>query len=168
MKIFSSPDKVASKSGRKVAGMVHRYECVISRRSTASPQALYALIADGARWSQWAAPLIPYSTWECLSPNGDEGVGAIRAVGRRKQPTREQVTIHEPPHRHGYTLLSDGAIRDYQGEVTLVEDDGGTRVTWRGRYETRWRAVGLGYWLVLRVVLGTLARKLVAGAERKG
>lgn len=147
--------------------MVHRYECVISSRTTATPQTLFALVSDGAGWSKWAAPLIPYSTWESLSPAGDSGVGAIRAVGRRKRPTREMVTIHEPPGRHGYTMLTDGPIRDYQAEVTFVEDSEGTQVTWRGRYETRWRVVGMAYWLVLRVVLGTLTRNLVAAAERK-
>ncbi|BBY34528.1 hypothetical protein BST33_10580 [Mycolicibacter minnesotensis] len=147
--------------------MVRRYACVIQRHSTASPQALFALVSDGARWSHWAGPLIPYSTWESMSPAGDAGVGAIRAVGRRARPTREQVTIHEPPVRHGYTLLAGGPIHDYRAEVTFVEEVGGTRVTWRGRYETRWRAVGVGYWLVLRVVLGTLTRNLVAAAERQ-
>ncbi|MEB3023608.1 SRPBCC family protein [[Mycobacterium] crassicus] len=147
--------------------MARRYECVISRRSTAPPQTLFAIVSDGGRWSEWAAPLIPYSTWECLDPDGDVGVGAIRAVGRRKRPTREMITIHEPAGRHGYTMLMAGPIRDYQAEVTFVEDADGTRITWRGRYETRWRAVGMAYWLVLRVVLGTLARKLVTAAERK-
>ncbi|MEB3031617.1 SRPBCC family protein [[Mycobacterium] nativiensis] len=146
--------------------MAHRFECVIRRRSAASPQTLFAIVSDGARWSQWAAPLIPYSTWECLDPDGDVGVGAIRAVGRRKRPTREMITIHEPDSRHGYTMLIDGPIQDYQGEVTFAEDADGTRITWRGRYETRWRAVGMAYWLVLRAVLGTLARKLVAAGER--
>lgn len=128
---------------------------------------MFAIVSDGARWSEWAAPLIPYSTWERLSPAGDGGVGAIRAVGRRRRPTREMVTLHEPGHRHGYTMLTDGPIRDYQAEVSFAADAYGTRVTWRGRYETRWRAVGAAYWLVLRVVLGTLTRKLVTAAERQ-
>lgn len=42
-------------------------------------------------------------------------------------------TIHEPGHRHGYTLLAEGRIRDYQGEVSFVEGSDGTRVTWHGR-----------------------------------
>lgn len=146
--------------------MTRRYEYVINRRSVASPRTLFALVSDGAHWSQWAAPLIRYSAWECLDPDGGVGVGAIRSVGVRWRPTREMVTIHEPDSRHGYTLLADGLIHGYRAEVTFVEDPDGTRVTWRGRYETRWRAVGLGYWLLLRVVLGTLARKLVAAAER--
>jgi len=147
--------------------MARRYECVIRRHSTASPETLFAIVSDGARWSEWAAPLIPYSTWECLSPAGDGGVGAIRAVGRRRRPTREMVTIHEPGHRHGYTMLTDGPIHDYRAEVTFDEGADGTRITWRGRYETRWRAMGAAYWLVLRVVLGTLTRKLVTAAERQ-
>lgn len=123
-------------------------------------------MSDGSRWSDWARPLIPYSAWETRGPADDGGVGAIRAVGTRKKPTREMTTIHEPDRRHGYTMLADGPIRDYQAEVTFAEDGRGTQVTWRGRYETRWRVVGLAYWLVLRVVLGTLSHKLVAAAEK--
>ena len=146
--------------------MTRRYEYVIHRRTVASPRTLFALVADGAHWSQWAAPLIPYSAWECRDPDGGVGVGAIRAVGMRRWPYREMITIYEPGRRHGYTMLTDGPLQDYQAEVVFDEDADGTLVTWRGRYETRWRAVGVGYWLMLRVVLGTLARKLVAAAER--
>ncbi|TGB39387.1 SRPBCC family protein [Mycolicibacterium peregrinum] len=144
---------------------VNRYECVIRRHTKASPRTLFAIVSDGSRWSEWARPLIPYSAWETRGPADDGGVGAIRAVGTRRKPTREMTTIHEPDRRHGYTMLADGPIRDYQAEVVFTETAGGTQLTWRGRYETRWRVVGLTYWLVLRVVLGTLSRKLVAAAE---
>lgn len=147
--------------------MYRHHECVVRRHTTAPPRTLFAIVSDGSRWSEWASPLIPYSAWESRGPAGDGGVGAIRAVGTRKKPTREMTTIHEPDHRHGYTMLTDGPIRDYQAEVTFTEAAGGTQVTWRGGYETRWRVVGLAYWLVLRVVLGTLSRKLVAAAERR-
>lgn len=145
---------------------MNRYECVIRRHTTAAPRTLFAIVSDGSRWSEWARPLIPYSAWETRGPADDGGVGAIRAVGTRKKPTREMTTIHEPDHRHGYTMLADGPIRDYQAEVTFTEDAHGTQVIWRGRYETRWRLVGLAYGLVLRVVLGTLSRKLVTAAEQ--
>ncbi|WP_216616203.1 MULTISPECIES: SRPBCC family protein [Mycolicibacterium] len=145
---------------------MHRYECVIRRRTQAPPRTLFAIVSDGSRWSEWASPLIPYSAWESRGPADDGGVGAIRAVGTRKKPTREMTTIHEPDRRHGYTMLADGPIRDYQAQVTFEAADGVTQVTWRGRYETRWRVVGLAYWVVLRVVLGTLTRKLVTAAEQ--
>ncbi|CRZ17556.1 SRPBCC family protein [Mycolicibacterium neworleansense] len=147
---------------------MNRYECVVRRRSTASPATLFAIVSDGSRWSEWAKPLIAYSAWETRGPADDGGVGAIRAVGVRQRPTREMTTIHEPGRRHGYTMLTDGPIRDYQAEVSFTADADATQVTWRGSYETRWRVVGLGYWLVLRVVLGTLSRKLVSAAERHG
>ncbi|MDH6195294.1 hypothetical protein M2272_001934 [Mycobacterium frederiksbergense] len=145
----------------------HRYECVVRRRTTASPRTLFAIVSDGSRWSEWASPLIPFSAWETRGPAGDGGVGAIRAVGTRRKPTREMTTIHEPDRRHGYTILATGPIRDYQAQVTFTEAAGGTQVTWRGAYETRWRVVGLAYWLVLRGVLGTLTRKLVSAAEHR-
>ena len=148
--------------------MSHEYECVVRRHSTASPAALFSIVSDGAHWSDWASPLISYSAWDSLGPADDGGVGAIRAVGAKGRQTREMTTIHEPASRHGYTILADGPIRNYQADVTFTEDDDGTQVTWRGRFETRSRVIGVAYWLVVRFVLGTLARKLVAAAERRG
>lgn len=147
--------------------MPRKYECVIRRHSAASPAILFSIVSDGANWSDWASPLISYSAWDTLGPAGDGGVGAIRAVGAKGRQTREMTTIHEPGIRHGYTILADGPIQNYQADVTLTEDADGTLVTWRGGYETRSRTVGVAYWLVVRFVLGTLSRKLVAAAERR-
>lgn len=145
---------------------MNRYECVIRRRAAASPRTLFEIVSEGSRWSEWAKPLIPYSAWESRGPADDGGLGAIRAVGTRRKPAREMTTIHEPDRRHGYTMLAGGPIQNYQAEVSFTEGADGTLVTWRGGYETRWRVVGLAYWLVLSVVLRTLSRKLVTAAEK--
>lgn len=147
--------------------MTRAYEFVVVRHTLATPHTLFDVVADGSRWSEWAKPLISYSAWETRGPDDDGGVGAIRAVGMRRSPTREMTTIHEPDHRHGYTILADRPVQNYHAQVTFTEEPGQTRIEWRGTYETRWRAVGLGYQLVLRVVLTTLADKLVAEAERR-
>ncbi|MHA3024249.1 SRPBCC family protein [Mycobacterium sp. BMJ-28] len=148
--------------------MTHHFEYAIVRRTRATPQTLFAIVSDGSKWSRWARPLIPYSRWETLGPDGDGGVGAIRAVGTRRRPNREMTEIHEPGVRHGYTILSTGrAVRDYHAVVTFDAEQAGTRVEWRGRFDTDSRIVGHGYRLVVLAIIRTLSKKLVAAAERQ-
>ena len=51
-------------------------------RSKADPEVLYELVADGSRWSSWAGPLVPRSSWVRTGGDGDPlGVGAVRKLG---------------------------------------------------------------------------------------
>ena len=76
-------------------------------------------------------------------------------------------TIHEPGRRHGYTMLGDGAIRDYHAEVSFDKGRNGTRIQWSGRYHTTSYFIGAAYWLMLRSILGTFAKNLAKVAERR-
>ena len=147
--------------------MTHRYEVLVTRHTQATPSTLFDVVADGSRWSEWARPLINYSIWETRGPADDGGVGAIRAVGTPRFPAREQTTIHEPGHRHGYTIISKTPVRNYQAQVTFTPEQDGTRIDWHGTFESRWRVVGLGYRAVVKYVLTTLATKLLIEAERR-
>jgi uncharacterized protein YndB with AHSA1/START domain len=62
------------------------------------------------------------------APNG---VGAIRVLRLAGPPLREQVTEYVRPTRFVYTLLSGAPTRDHVGTVDLVQEAGGTRVTYR-------------------------------------
>lgn len=146
--------------------MTHHYEVHVTRHTQATPSTLFNVVADGSRWSEWARPLINYSTWETRGPANDGGVGAIRAVGTRRSPTREQTTIHEPGQRHGYTIVSKTPVRNYQAQVTFTSGPDGTRVDWHGTFESPWRIIGLGYRAVVKYVLTTLSAKLVIEGER--
>jgi hypothetical protein len=150
-----------------LVNMTHRYEVLVTRYTQATPSTLFEVVADGARWSEWARPLIRYSAWETRGPADDGGVGAIRAVGTPRFPAREQTTIHEPGRRHGYTIVSWTPVQDYQAQVTFSPERDGTRVDWRGAIESHWRVAGLGYRTVVQYVLTTLSAKLVIEAERR-
>ncbi len=147
--------------------MTRHYEVLVTRHAQATPGTLFDVVADGSRWSEWARPLITYSAWETRGPAADGGVGAIRAVGTPRFPTREQTTTHEPGRRHGYAIISKTPVRNYQALVTFTPEQGGTRIDWRGTFESRWRVVGLGYRAVVKYVLTTLSAKLAIEAERR-
>lgn len=148
--------------------MPHHYGYEVVRRSTAAPGTLFGIVSDGSAWSTWARPLIPYSCWESLGPNGDGGVGAIRAVGTRRRPHLEMTTIHEPGRRHGYTILTTGkAIRDYRAEVSFIPDGTGTLLRWTGGFGAQSRSVGRAYRILVVAIIRTLSKKLVAEAQRR-
>jgi hypothetical protein len=75
------------------------------------------------------------------------------------------VTVHEPPSRHGYTILDMKAIQDYRGDVSFTEDGGETRVVWQSHFGSRNPLIGRAYWALVRFVIGTLSSKLVKAAE---
>jgi hypothetical protein len=101
--------------------------------TTASPAAVYALLADAPSWRRWAGPLVTYAAWE--TPPGPGGGPPVRRLGRRPFLVREEVVVAEPPSRHAYRLLSGQPVRSYEAEVRIgVEGAGGrTRVEWTGR-----------------------------------
>lgn len=111
-------------------------------RSTAPPEHLFALLAAGDRWAQWAGPLVPRSRWqEPGEPEG--GVGAVRRLGFWPFLSLERVVEHEAPHRLAYVVDSPAPYRDYRSVVTLdPRPDGGTDITWSSSFEPRVRGTG--------------------------
>src|SRR5205814_5153718 len=66
------------------------YSFEVTARSSADPATLFALEADGSRWSEWAKPLVPQSFWERTGDPAPGGVGAIRRLGLRPMVGREE------------------------------------------------------------------------------
>jgi hypothetical protein len=69
-----------------------------------------------------------------LERDGDpapNGVGAIRVLRLAGPPIREEVTEYVKPNRFAYRMLSGAPARDYVGTVDLLQEGGGTRVSYR-------------------------------------
>jgi hypothetical protein len=78
-----------SSASRRLAFVVHA-------RSTAQPQVLFALLADGATWPRWS--IVRHARLEREGVPAPHGVGAIRRFGGGPFASREQVVAYEPPH----------------------------------------------------------------------
>jgi uncharacterized protein YndB with AHSA1/START domain len=99
--------------------------------TSASPAAVWALLADASKWSQWGA----WSRVE-IEGGGEQGPGAVRALVRAPFHLRERVTTWVPGERMGYELLDGMRVRGYEAEVTLEPTaEGGTVVRWRSTYD---------------------------------
>jgi hypothetical protein len=129
----------------------------------ATPAAVYRLLADAPSWKTWAGPLIAQSQWE-VAP-GPAGVGAIRRLGRRPMMVREEITAAEPPHHHGYRLLSGQPVRSYRADVIIEETASGSRISWTGSVVPLIPGTGRLMQVLLRRMVHTFAVHVAAAAE---
>jgi len=135
-------------------------------RSAASAEAVFDVIADGARWHEcmW---FVPRSVVEREGDPPPDGVGSIRRFGLGPVASREEITVFERPHRLAYVARSGLPVRSYRAEVELMPaDGGGTTVRWRGELEPI-RGTGAVMTVVFRRLLRSLARAAARHAERR-
>lgn len=107
----------------------------VTARSGASPERVWALLADARSWSRWAP-------FDDATVEEGEGAGELRRFRRGRRTTRERVTAFEPPRRFGYELVSGIPIRDYRAEVTLAPVGEGTEIRWRSSFRPKLPGTG--------------------------
>lgn len=137
----------------------------ITARSRADAATIFALEADGGRWSQWARPLVPQSAWERQGDPPPGGVGAVRLLGLRPLWVREETVAYEQDRRHEYVMRTPMPVRDYRAELVLTPTDGGTDVLWRGSFVERIPGTGPVFRVLVRGLLSVLLKRLLAAAE---
>jgi hypothetical protein len=138
-----------------------------STRSSATPDAIWPLVADTTTWSDWGA----WSSAELLR-EGQPPPGGLHSVKKLKArpatTTVEEVTVFEPPRRLGYELRSGLPLRGYQAEITLTAVDGaGTDIRWRSEFEPKIPGTGGFYRAVLSRFMADAVRRLAAAAEQR-
>ncbi len=137
----------------------------VSARSAASPDAVWALLADATTWSDWGDWSSAELVREGTPPPG--GVHAVKRLKRFPTVTVEEVTIFEPPRRLCYELRSGLPLRGYRGEVTLTPADGsGTEIRWRNEFEPKLPGTGGLFRVVLSRFIADTAKRLAAAAEK--
>ena len=90
--------------------MSKRREIDVTATSTASPEAVYALLAEGTTWPTWS-PIESYELEAGRGPTAD-GVGEIRIHRRGRTTGRDQVVELVPGRRFAYRSLSGLPVRD--------------------------------------------------------
>ena len=130
--------------------------------STAPPEVVFDVIADGPGWSRWVKA-IKRASWEVEGDPAPGGVGAIRRfdspVG---PPSRERIIEFDRPNHLAYDIVSSPLpIRDYRSDVHFEPLGTGTRIVWRGTWTARLPMAGF-----LRRTIGGFARALAREAER--
>jgi hypothetical protein len=129
---------------------------------------VFALLAAGDRWSQWAGPFVPRSRW--LVPGEPVGtVGAVRRLGLGALGSSERVVEHVPPKRLSYVVDSWQPYRGYRADVDLVPTaTGGTQIVWQASFEPRVPGTGAPLRWALRRLVASFATNLARAAVDLG
>jgi uncharacterized protein YndB with AHSA1/START domain len=142
-----------------------RRSFVVESRSAASPETVFAVLADGSRWQEWAGPAVPRSSWEERAPAG--GLGAVRRLGLGPLSSREEIVECDPPHRLAYALRSGERLHHYRASVDLqAEPAGGTHIVWSGVVESEVPGLAPVLAGVFRRLVRGFATRLARHAER--
>ena len=136
----------------------------VEATSAATPEAVFAVLADGPRWRDWAKPLVRHSSWDKEGSPEPGGVGAVRKLGSPPVFSREEIVAYEPPRHLAYTLLSGQPVRDYRADVNLVPAGDGTRIEWGATFQPRIPGTGRFVRWYLSRILAFLARRLAKHA----
>ena len=138
----------------------------VRARSEAAPQAVYALLVDGASWPAWSG----HDSFELVEPGqaGGESLGAVRIFRRGRVASRERLVELVPGRRLGYEVLSGLPLSGYRGDVDLEPvEGGGTEIHWHSTFTAKVPGTGWLYARLLRVFIGRaadgLARRAAAG-----
>jgi uncharacterized protein YndB with AHSA1/START domain len=134
--------------------------------STAPPQAVFALLKDGATWPDWTI----FDAFELVRPGegGPSGVGEIHVFSTALTRAREEIVELVPDRRLSYVLLSGFPFRDYRADVDLsAREDGGTSIEWRAAFDPKYKGTGWFWRLFATAVLRKIASDLAAGAEKR-
>lgn len=149
-----------------MSGMARTFSFEVLRTSNASPERLFRLETDGARWSEWAKPLIVQSGWERWAERPGD-VGAVRRVGLFPVFMYEETLEYEENRRHVYTFARSAPVDDYRAEVTFTpRPGGGTELRWRGSFTEKVPGTGPVARQALRGAISFLSARLVRAAER--
>jgi hypothetical protein len=141
----------------------------INRTSSAPASTLFRLEADGGRWSEWAKPLIPQSSWERQGEPAPGGIGAIRKLGLWPLLLREETVEYEQDRRHVYKFAGPSApAKDYRAEVIFTPNAaGGTDIRWSGSFVEGLPGTGAFTLAFLRTALKVISVQLIKAAERE-
>ena len=128
-----------------------------AKTSSGSRAAVWALIEDPAKWTQWGS----WSSVE-VDGGGPQRVGAVRVLVRRPYRLHERITEWEARERMAYELLDGMRVRGYSSTVTLEDaPGGGTLIRWRSTYER----AGPFTTLVLRAAVRDSCKRLAKAAS---
>ena len=115
--------------------MTKTREIDIRVTTTATPEAVFALLADGSTWPSWTS--IESVTLERTGSPTPEGPGAIRVNRRGRVTGRDQILEVVPNRRLSYTALSGLPVRDYVAHVDIEPTPTGSSIRWHASFRPK-------------------------------
>jgi uncharacterized protein YndB with AHSA1/START domain len=143
----------------------------MSKRSTiaarahasADPQAVWALLEDANRYSDWGPwSESGYVQQPVAAPHGPGAVRRLR-YRKRRTVTIEPVIEAQPGRRLVYEVTSGLPVRNYRATVELTPDPNGTDIEWGASFDRTLR--GRLVRPILQRVYEEIVHRLVAAVE---
>ena len=136
--------------------------------SSASPDAVFTVLADATRWKEWAGWFVRESSWEREGTPAPGGVGAIKRLGSKPIYSREETVEYDPPTRYAYRILSGQPVKSYRADVELTPNaNGGTHIRWSFRFEPKIPGTGAFMRFYLGRIVAGFPRRLAAYAAKQ-
>ncbi|MET7877619.1 SRPBCC family protein [Micromonospora profundi] len=142
--------------------MPHRYS--INARSDAAPTAVYDALLRAGSWPLWS-PIDSVTLADGRDPWDRGRVGDVRLFRTGRALSRESIEELEPDRRFVY-INPSGPFRSYRGQIELIPDGSGTRISWQAEFETNIRLLGPFMRLYLLRFMRRMAWGLATYAER--
>jgi uncharacterized protein YndB with AHSA1/START domain len=137
-------------------------------RSAATPDEVFAVLADATRWREWAGRMITVSEWTREGEPAPGGVGAVRRLGRPPAYALEQILEYDPPRHLAYTIVRGLPVRGYHADIDLTPTaGGGTTIRWSAAFEPKVPGTGALFAVTLERIVRGYATAAAAEARRR-
>jgi hypothetical protein len=144
---------------------VSSYSYEVTAESTAPPEVVFAIVARGSGWRDWAGPMIRHSSLEREGTPAPDGVGAIKKLGAWPVFSREETVEYDPPRRYAYTILSGPPARNYKAVIELAPRGDGTAIHWTATFEPKIPGTGRLISRFFKATISGVAKRLAKRAE---
>lgn len=131
----------------------------MTKTTTASPAAVWALLDDSTTWPSWTA----IDSHEPIREPAGDGLGEERRFRTGRRAIVERIVERVPERRLTYILLSGLALRDYRAEIDVEPTGEGTRIRWHTTFASKVPGMGPLY----RRTLEKITRQFVDGLAAK-
>jgi hypothetical protein len=138
-----------------------RQEFELEVRSSAPPEELFAIVADGSRWPSCT----PIGSFALEPPDTTEHVGAVRIFRTGPIASRERIVESEPPNHFAYVLVRGLPVRGYRSDIHLRAVEGGTSLRWRSTFWPKIPGTGWLFRFFLKMALQRSAEGIARAAE---
>lgn len=104
---------------------------VAEQHVDAAPEAVWERLSDFAGMESWSG--LPVRIDRPASP----GIGTQRRLKMLGRWVTEEIVGWDPPHGYAYRLTGGAPLAGHRGELSVVAEDGGSRVRWAVRFRSR-------------------------------
>jgi hypothetical protein len=141
--------------------------CRVEQLSSAKPAAVYDVLMDIERWSDWM-PTVSAASWEQRGePN--TGLGGVRRVRSGITISRDRVVDGAQPHHHAYTASLPWLwpFKEFRGDIRIEEHPNGCLIVWIVTCKSRIRRLEKRLQSTVDATYTRIAAALAEEAERR-